>query len=65
MAEKKIKFETAVKELDEIAKQLESGETELDKALALFKKGVELTKACNKILDNAEQQIKIIEGSEE
>ncbi len=65
MAEKKIKFETAVKELDEIAKQLESGETELDTALALFKKGVELTKACNKILDNAEQQIKIIEGSEE
>ena len=65
MAEKKIKFETAVKELDKIAKQLESGETELDKALALFKKGVELTKACNKILDNAEQQIKIIESSEE
>ena len=65
MAEKKIKFEAMLKELDEIAKQLENGDTELDEALGLFKRGVELTKECNKILDNAEQQIKIIESSEE
>ncbi|MBE7059556.1 MAG: exodeoxyribonuclease VII small subunit [Ruminococcaceae bacterium] len=65
MAEKKVKFEAALEELNDIAKKLESGEAELEEALELFKKGVKLTKTCNKILDSAEQQIKIIESENE
>ena len=65
MAEKKVKFEAALEELNDIAKKLESGEAELEEALELFKKGVKLTKMCNKILDSAEQQIKIIESENE
>ena len=65
MAEKKVKFETALEQLNDIAKKLESGEAELEEALELFKKGVRLTEKCNKILDSAEQQIKIIESGDD
>lgn len=66
MAEKKINFEQALAELNNIVTQLESGETGLEESLELFKKGVALTEKCNKLLDTAEQKIKIIEnGGEE
>lgn len=61
MAEK-IKFEEAMKNLTDIVTRLESGEAPLDESLDLFRKGVALTEQCNKLLDEAEQQIKIAEN---
>lgn len=62
MAEKKMNFEQALAELNDIVARLESGETGLEESLDLFKKGVTLTEKCNKLLDTAEQKIKIIEN---
>lgn len=62
MAEKKISFEEAIKQLGDIVERLESGEAGLEESLELFKKGVSLTEKCNKLLDEAELQIKTAEN---
>ena len=62
MAEKKMNFETAMEQLGEIVDKLESGEAGLEESLRLFKDGIKLTEKCNKLLDEAEQQIKIVEN---
>ena len=62
MATKKVNFEQALEELNDIVARLENGETTLEESLELFKNGIELTKKCNTILDSAEQKIKVIEN---
>ena len=54
------KFETSIKELEEIVKALESGSVSLDESLALFEKGVKLTKSCQKLLDEAEKRVSVL-----
>ncbi len=56
MAEKK-SFEKTMSELEQIVQELEEGQPDLDQALILFEKGIKLTKACQKILDQAEQKV--------
>ena len=53
-------FEEQIGELEEIVKKLESGNVSLDESLALFEQGVKLTKGCQKILDTAERQVKVL-----
>lgn len=62
MAEKKLTFETALNELNDIVKKMEDEDISLDEALKLFGKGVDLTEKCNKILDDAKQKITILEN---
>ena len=62
MATKKVNFEQALEELNNIVNRLESGEAGLEESLELFKSGIELTEKCNKLLDEAEQKIKVIEN---
>lgn len=59
MSEKKT-FEQSITELGEIVKKLENGGTPLSEAMELFEKGVKYTKECNKMLDEAEQKVKIL-----
>ena len=54
------KFEASIKELEEIVKALESGSVSLDESLALFEKGVALTKSCQKLLDEAEKKASVL-----
>ncbi len=56
MDEKK-SYEEAVKELEEIVKLLEEGDIPLEKSLALFQKGIGLSKYCSEKLDETEKQI--------
>ena len=58
--EKKMNFEEAMTRLEEITSMLESGNYKLDESLALFEEGTALIKHCNKLLDRAEQKIKIL-----
>lgn len=58
MAEKK--FETALKELEQIVAQLEDGELPLDDALRLFEKGIRLSQFCSVRLDDAEQKVELL-----
>ena len=53
MKEKDINFEQAMEELEKIAAELEKGELDLDTSVSKFEEGMELSKKCNEILENA------------
>ncbi len=57
---KELKFEDAVKRLEEIVNELEAGEFDLDKAVEIFEEGLKLSKFCRTKLDEAQQKIEII-----
>lgn len=50
-------FEAALAELQGIVQKMESGEQTLEEALASFQRGVELTRACQQGLKEAEQRV--------
>ncbi len=50
---KELKFEEALAKLAEINEKLESDDISLDDSVALFKEGLELSKLCQKKLDEA------------
>lgn len=50
-------FESAIAELEKIVKQLEDGDLPLDTSLALFERGVALSKYCHGQLGAAERRI--------
>lgn len=54
---KKMKFEDALKKLSEINEKLSAEDISLDESVSLFKEGIELTKFCQKKLDEAKQEI--------
>lgn len=58
-------FEEIVQRLESIAKQLESGDTELEKALELFEEGVKLAKSGGERLDEAERKLEVLRGGEQ
>lgn len=55
--EKQPSFESRLSELEAVVKELESGDLPLERALALFEKGTELSAACRKQLDEAETRV--------
>lgn len=50
-------FESAIAELERIVKELEDGDLPLDKSLALFERGVALSRYCHEQLGAAERRI--------
>ena len=50
-------FEQALSELESLVSKLESGELSLDQSLEFFKRGVELTRHCQSVLDQAQQTV--------
>lgn len=50
-------FEQKVARLEAIVKELENGNVELDRAVALFKEGKTLAQECEKLLKGAQAQI--------
>ena len=61
-AEKNVEknFETSLEELEQIVRQLESGDLPLDRSLELFEQGVRLSRECQKRLDEAERKVEIL-----
>ena len=57
---KEIKFEEAIKKLEDISKELESGELGLDESVSKFEEGMNLSKVCTKMLNEAEKKINIL-----
>ena len=55
-----INFEKTIKELDEIVTKLEKGDLPLDDMLKNFERGIELSRVCNKLLDDAENKVNIL-----
>jgi len=55
-----VSFESALKELEGIVKQLETGEAKLEEALVLFERGVKLSRFCSQKLEEAEKKIDLL-----
>ena len=57
MAEEKQNFETALKKLEALVAQMESGDLSLDEMLANFEEGRKLVAFCTTELDSIRQRI--------
>lgn len=64
MSTKEFNFEDSVKELEKIAAALEKQDITLDESIALFEKGITLSKQCSDYLDNAKQKIILLTEAE-
>ncbi len=53
-------FERSLKELEELVSKMEQGELSLEDSLKSFERGIELTRACQKALKDAEQKVEIL-----
>jgi exodeoxyribonuclease VII small subunit len=61
--ESTVDFELSLKELEQIVRELESGDVNLDQSLKKFEQGIELYKKCRSTLEIAEKKIKILSDS--
>ena len=53
-------FEEMMQNLENIAKDLESGDLSLDDSVKKFEEGMRISKECSKILEDAEKKITIL-----
>ena len=54
-------FESALSELERIVASMEAGQMPLEQSLAAYKRGAELLKYCQSALQDAQQQVRILE----
>jgi exodeoxyribonuclease VII small subunit len=54
-------FETALAELEQVVSDMESGKLTLEDSLAAYKRGAELLSYCRSRLDDAQQQVRVLE----
>ena len=53
-------FESAIGELETIVKTLEGGDLSLEQSLALYERGVQLSRFCHTRLEDAERRIELL-----
>jgi exodeoxyribonuclease VII small subunit len=54
-------FEAAIAELEDIVKKLEEGDLALETSLALYERGVQLSRFCHARLEEAERRIEVLD----
>ena len=54
-------FETVLTELEQVVADMESGKLSLEDSLAAYKRGAELLQQCRTRLDDAQQQVRVLE----
>lgn len=57
---KNLKFEEALKRLEEMVQKLEEGNLPLDESLQVFEEGIELSRFCEQKLNQAEGRVEMI-----
>ena len=55
-----ISFEKALEELERLVERMEEGELSLEESLKTYERGIELSRACQRALDAAEQRIQVL-----
>ena len=61
MSDSSIKdFEAAIAELESVVKKLEEGDLPLEQSLALYERGVQLSRYCHARLAEAERRIEVL-----
>ncbi len=58
-------FETSLKKLEEIVKELEEGELTLEQSLERYEKGIGLARFCSTKLEEAEKRIEMLQKDEQ
>ena len=58
--ESRVRFEDALRDLEETVQRLESGELSLEDALAAFEHGVGLVRVLNEKLAEVEQRVEVL-----
>jgi exodeoxyribonuclease VII small subunit len=53
-------FEESLAELEQLVEQMEQGDLSLEDSLKSFERGVNLTRTCQKALQEAEQKVQIL-----
>lgn len=53
-------FEESMARLEQIVRAMERGDVALEESLKLFREGTELVRSCQKLLDDAQLQVKKI-----
>ena len=53
-------FEMAMKQLEQIVKDLETGDMPLEKAIKKFEEGIKISKFCSDKLDESEKKITLL-----
>ena len=61
----KVKFEDALKGLEDIVERLEKGDLSLDETLSEYENGIKLYKQCIALLEDAEKKIQVLVKDEE
>ena len=62
---KKLDFETGLKRLQEVVEKLERQDIPLEEAVNLFEEGMELSRKCARILEVAEERVKVLMRDQE
>ena len=60
----KMTFETALKTLETIVSQIESGQVSLEESIEKYAQGTKLIDTCRAILDKAEKKIQLLAKGE-
>jgi len=60
--EKELTFEDALSELESIVENMEGGQLPLEKSLSAYKRGAELLQFCQRQLQDAQQQVIVLES---
>lgn len=60
MKKEQLSFEEKMERLEQIIRAMERGEVPLEESLKLFQEGTELVTACEKQLENAQMQVKMV-----
>jgi exodeoxyribonuclease VII small subunit len=55
-----LSFEAGLTELESVVRELEGGDLPLERALELFEKGMKLSEACRKQLEEAEMRVEVL-----
>ncbi len=58
---RELDFEAAIKELESLVERMEQGDQSLEQSLKDFERGVELTRACQQALKQAEQKVQLLQ----
>lgn len=61
-AQKSPDFESAMAELEKIVADMEAGKLSLEDSLAAYKRGAELLSFCRSRLEDAQQQVSVLEN---
>ena len=53
-------FETSLEELEKVVRELEAGDLSLERSIELFERGVTLSDACRRQLEDAETRVEML-----